>query len=467
MRGLRKFTSAYIEIPKKNGKTYTAAVFAAIFLDIESEKGDVPIFSIAGNNDQARLTFRATKGIIAQSNRLSKKAEILTHSITVKTDSGVKYFRALASKSETQQGVNPQLVIADEVHIHKDADLIENQRKSMIARLQPLFLMITTAGSDLYGVGYAEHTHAKEVVQGLRKDENLLTCIYCADKDDDPFDEKTWIKANPNYKISVTKAGLEREISKAAHSKSSLNSFLRYHLNIWTQSKDSWIDDNVWKDSQWEFDDKILVNYPCFGGLDLSSRSDITAFTLVWNIEGKYYSKNWFWLPEDKGTRSADKDNYQYAQWVEDGFIVETQGNIVDLDFVIAKIGELSKKYKIEKIGYDNWKAHHIVPQLVEVGLNLIEFRQGFKSMTAPTIELSAEVLKQNFNHFGNPVLRWMAGNASVKTDPAGNVKIEKDIKTDSKKVDGIITNIMAFGLWLQVPDNTSYMKTEKKLWII
>jgi len=466
-KGKRKFTSAYIEIPKKNGKTFLAAAFAAVFLDIEGEQGEVPIFSIAGNNDQARLTFNATKGIIAQSVRLSKKAEILANSIIVKSQRANKYFRALASKSETQQGVNPQLVIADEVHIHKDPDLIENQRKSMIAREQPLFLMITTAGADLYGVGYQEHTHAKEVVQGLRKDDGLLVCIYGAELHDDPFKLKTWKKANPNFGVSVTQAGLEREIQKAKHSKASLNSFLRYHLNIWTQSREAWIDDNVWNESQWPINEKILLGQKCFGGLDLSRRSDITAFTLIWQIDGKFISKNWFWLPEDKGSHSIENSNLQYLEWVNDGHIFETQGNVVDYEFIRAKLADVAKLYDIQGVAYDNWNSHHIAPALLEDGHHLIEFRQGFKSMNAPTKELEAAIMSKKFNHLGNPVLRWMAGNAEIQTDPAGNVKIIKDIKTPAKKVDGIISNVMAYALWLDEPEDMGSYMDAGELFII
>lgn len=460
--GFRKYKSAYIEIPKKNGKTFIGASFAAIFLDVESEKGDVPIFSIAGNNDQARLTFRATKGIITQSKRLSQKCEVFAHSILVQENGNTKYFRALASKSETQQGVNPQLVIADEVHIHKDPDLIENQRKSMVARNQPLFLMITTAGSDLYGVGYEEHTHAKEVALGIREDENLLVLIYCADKDDDPFSEETWKKANPNYGVSVTKAGLETELTRARHSTSKLNSFLRYHLNIWTQSKDNWIGDKDWMASMWDYDESILIDAPCIGALDLSGTSDITCFGLIWLIDGKYYSKLWYFLPSDKGTNSADKENLRYLDWVNQGLIIETDGNTIDYDFIVDFINEKLREYQVFKMAFDPYQATHVIPRIDAPHTELVNFGQDWKAMTNPTIQFEKAVLDKKFNHGGDPVLRWMAGNVLLDTGRDGKIaKLVKDKNKPQKKIDGMIVCVMGIGLWLEDSDKGTYLENE------
>ena len=328
--GFRKYTSAYIEIPKKNGKTLLSAAIAALFLDPITIKGEAPMYSVAGNRDQARLAFKATKGIIEQSKRLSEKAEIYQNSIRV----GQRYFQAMSRESRTHQGVNPVLVIADEVHIHKDTDLIENMRKSMIARDQKLLFMITTAGFDLNGPGYQYHTHAKETAEGNRTDEHQLVCIYCADKEDDIFDEKTWKKANPNYGVSVKPEGLKDEIARAEHSEGSRNSFRRYHLNIWTDAKDSWIDKEVWDASGEDIKDlSFLEGQPCYGGMDLASNSDITAFSLIFpRPEGKYISLTWMWLPEDKGFRSADYQNENYPHWVSQGLIEETPGNVTDYD---------------------------------------------------------------------------------------------------------------------------------------
>lgn len=465
--GLRKYTSAYIEIPKKSGKSFLAASIACVFIDIEREGGS-EIVGVAWGRKQAGLVFDATKQVIQKSPRLKSKCSIYRNSITAPDHiGGLKTYQILSKEAGGEDGINPQLAIIDELHVHKNNEVLEMVEKSQGARKQPLSFIITTAGSDLYGIGYQRHEQAVNISKGLIEDESQLVCIYGADKEDDPFDERTWKKANPNYNISIGKRAYEKEANKALVSAASLNSFKRYYLNVWTQSKDGWINDEVWTKSHWDYDDNMLRNYPCFGGLDLSSRSDITAFSLVWNIEGKYYSKNWFWLPEDKGTQSADKKNIQYREWVRDEYIEETSGNVIDYDFIIYKLGQLNKLYDIQSIAYDNWNSHHIAPKLYEEGFELIEFRQGFKSMNAPTKELQAMIESKKFNHGNNPVLRWMVGNASVKSDPAGNIKLEKDTRSPNKKIDGLISNIMAFGLWLEKPQKFNSYLEQGDLYII
>ena len=460
---LRKYTSAYIEIPKKSGKSFLAASIACIFLDIEREGGS-EIVGVAWGRKQAGLVFEATKQVIQKSPRLKDKCTIYRNSITSPDHiGGLKTYQILSKEAGGEDGINPQLAIIDELHVHKNGEVLEMVEKSQGARKQPLSFIITTAGSDLYGIGYQRHDQAINIVKGIVTDESTLVCIYGAEADADPYSEDTWKAANPNYNISIGKRAYEKESVKAQNSSASLNSFKRYYLNIWTSSLDGWINDEIWKESKWKFDIEILKDYPCYGGLDLSSTSDITAFSLVWFIDDRYYSLNWFWLPEDKGADSADKNNIQYLEWVKKGYIEETPGNVVDDEYILAKVSELNEMYDIQMIGYDTYRSHHLVPRFGELGLDCIEFRQGFKSMTAPTLELEKLILSKNFNHFGNPVLRWMAANATVESDPAGSVKLKKDKKRPEKKIDGLITNIMAFGLWLDNPNSRgTYLQTEE-----
>jgi phage terminase large subunit-like protein len=463
--GLRKFQSTYIEIPKKSGKSFIAASMAAIFLDIENEGGS-EIVGVAWGRKQASLVFEAVKEVIKKSPELSKKCTIYRNSITAPDHvGGTKSYQILSKEAGGEDGINPQLAIIDELHVHKNGEVVEMVEKSMASRKQPLSFIITTAGSDLYGIGYQRSQYAIDVAKGIVQDERLLVCVYQADKDADPYSEETWKSVNPNYGVSVYKEAYEREAAKARMSEASLNSFKRYYLNIWTSTNDGWINDTVWQQSsKYESPKDLpfnLEDYECYAGLDLSSRSDVTAFSLVWNIDGVFYSLNWFWLPEDKGTLSADDQNILYLDWVRKGHIIETSGNVVDYDYILHTLSELNNQYKIKMLAFDNWNSQHIAPQLHEMGFDLIEFRQGYKSMNLPTKELERAVQSKKFEHFGNPVLRWMAGNAEVATDPAGNVKVIKDLKRPQKKVDGVISNIMAFGLWLDEPEGTpkSYLE--------
>ena len=458
--GLRKYTSAYIEIPKKSGKSFLAASIACIFLDVEKEGGS-EIVGVAWGRKQAGLVFEATKGVIQKSPRLRNKCTIYRNSVTSPDHlGGVKTYHILSKEAGTEDGINPQLAIIDELHVHKNNEILEMVEKSQGARKQPLSFIITTAGSDLYGIGFQRHENAINIAKGIVQDETQLVCVYGASKDSDPFSPKTWKEANPNYNISIGQRAYEKEATKAMSSSASLNSFKRYYLNIWTSSVDGWINDEVWNASQWDFDKSILLEAPCYGGLDLSSTSDITAFTLVWKIAGKFYSKNWFFLPEEKAANSADKNNIQYIEWVKEGFIIETAGNVVDDNEVLHYVESLKEKYKITMMAYDNYRSHHLVPKFEEMGLECINFKQNFEQMTAPTLELQKRIEAKDYNHSGNPVLRWMAGNATIVTGIGGTAaKIQKEKNRPEKKVDGIITNVMAYALWLNEPEKevTSY----------
>jgi phage terminase large subunit-like protein len=467
--GLRKYNSAYIEIPKKSGKSFLAACMAAIFLDIEPEGGS-EVVGVAWGRKQASLVFDATKEVIKKSPRLKKRCEIFKNSILVQDDQrGLCTYKILSKEAGGEDGINPQLAIIDELHVHKNNEVLEMVEKSMGARRQPLSFVITTAGSDLYGIGRQRHEYARDVTLGKIQDENMLVCIYCADLEDDPFAEATWKKANPNYGVSVYKHSYEREAKKAVVSPASLNSFKRYYLNIWTQSKTAWIPDHVWKASQWELVED-LEGRECYAGLDLSSRSDITALTLLFPLDGgRYVSKNWFWLPEDKGQGAIEENkNIQYLQWIKDEYIVETPGNTIDYEFILFELAELRQKYDIKVIAYDEWNSSHIAPQLHEMNMALQPFRQGYKSMNLPTKELEKLIMDKKFNHLGNPVLQWMAGNAVIQSDPAGNIKVIKDVKSKNKKVDGIISNVMALGMALAEQVDESYLnKTGGEIYTI
>jgi phage terminase large subunit-like protein len=451
----RKYRKAYIEIPKKNGKSTLMSAFAQIFLDIDPEKGS-EIVGLAWGRKQAGIIFDMVAKSIAKSPRMNERINHYKSRNVLLSKDAEKRYTVWSKEAGGEDGQFPQLVIIDELHEHKNDEIVSVAEKSMLGRVNPLSLTVTTAGKDLDGIGYMRSEYCKQVASGIVEDESQLVCIFCADKEDDIFDKKTWYKANPQLGISISEDDFKEYVKDAKKSAHNENSFRRYHLNQWNNNVDSWISDASWWQCHWEVDIDF-TKYPCYGGLDLSSTSDITAFTLMWLIDGVIYTKNWFWLPKEKAANSADVNNVFYANWVKQGYITETDGNVVDDDYILFKISQLSKKYDIRYIAYDNYRSHHLVSQFIELGLKCIEFRQGWKSMTAPTLELEKMVLKKKLNHFGNPVLRWMISNSVVSSDPSGQaVKVMKEKNKPSKKVDGAITNIMAYGLWLDPPEPIS-----------
>ncbi len=450
--GLRKYRRVYIELPRKNAKSFLAACVIILILFVDDEPG-MEIYGAAASKDQARIVFEVVRQIIQKDPILRSQCNILKNSIMV----GEKFYQAVSKDSHTQHGYNAHVAVVDELHAHKDGDLLEVLETSMGSRRQPLTFIITTAGDSLTSVCRDNHNHAKKVLRGLIKDERLLPVIYAADENDDPFDEEVWKKANPMYGISVKPDYIKAQADRAKQSAGFLNVFKRLHLNIWTNTRDAWILDHVWdasgmklpkrknrEQSQEEIDFlDSLRGATCYGGLDLALSSDISALTLLFPLEDEnFVSLNWFWLPEEQSDYSVNTSNRDYPEWVYDGYIVETYGNVTDFKFIIAKIIELSSIYNLVGVGYDPAHASAMAVELTESGVELFKHRSGFVSANEPFEMMTRLVTAKKFNHLNNPVLAWMASNVRVVHDSNGNSKPDRKLRTE--KIDGILSNMYA-----------------------
>ena len=233
------------------------------------------------------------------------------------------------------------------------------------------------------------------------------------------------------------------------------NSFRRLHLNQWTTNETKWLSDKQWMSCDQELDLEKLKNQPCFGGLDLSSVRDLSALTLVFPMDdGSIHIIPFFWLPKITAQERSKKDKVPYLEWSKQGHIELTEGDVQDYDFIRHRINELALKYQINSISFDRWNSSQIVIQLQDDGATLNPFGQGYASMSAPTKEFEKMVLKKRIIHGGNPVLRWQIQNVQLRTDPAGNIKADKQRSTE--KIDGVISTIMGIGEWMHEDSGSS-----------
>ena len=449
----RKFRRLRCEVPKKNGKSSLIATLVQIFMDIEPELG-AELVGLAWGRRQARIVF----DMVAKSIKTNKELnEQITHyrsnNVLLRND-GTKKYTVWSKEAGGEDGQAPNLVIIDEEHEHKNGDLIEVAEKSMATRSNPLSVTITTAGEDLQGISYQRREHAILVTQGHREDESLLVCIYCADKDridegiDDWASEEVFSECNPNYLVpgAITREFWLDEITKAKSSGFNKAKFFRYHLNIWNNTSSQWINADVWAKSQWEFDVETLKGRLCYGGLDLSSKNDVTAYSLVFPIgDDNYVSLNWFFLPEEKSIDGIDpKQLIQYQTWIDNGLIIETPGNTIDRKYIVDKIMQTVKTYDIQTILYDPTMSTDVVVPLQENNVHVTEFQQRTKDMTFGTSMLFELTLAQRFNHLGNPVLSWMNDCCSLHQFNNLMRPIKKKPETPNTKIDGIVSNVMA-----------------------
>lgn len=440
----RKYRRAYISVPRKNGKSTLAAGIALYLLFADGEPG-AEIYSAAADRDQAAIVFEEASRMVQKSKALAKRAEVFKKSIVY----GAKFssYKVLSADAYTKHGLNAHGVVIDELHAQPDRELFDVLTTSTGARRQPLIVMITTAGFDRESICYEQHEYAQKVLKGIIEDPEFFAFIASADEKDDWQSPATWAKANPGLGETVKLDYLEAEAKRAAQVPAYQNTFRRLHLNEWTQQETRWLPIEHWDQGAIPIDIELLKGADCYGGLDLASTSDLASFVLDFPPEDGderevHQVLPFFWIPEENLIERVRRDRVPYDAWVRDGLIRTTPGNMIDYGFIVRDIVALAELYHIKEIAFDRWGAFQVSQQLEGAGLTLAGFGQGFASMSPPTKDLLRLVLDHKLIHGGHPVMRWMADNMVVSSDPAGNIKPNK--QKSREKIDGIVALIMA-----------------------
>ncbi|MFI3298757.1 MAG: terminase TerL endonuclease subunit [Rikenellaceae bacterium] len=436
--GTRRFRYAYIEIARKNGKTALSAGIGLYMLYADGENRP-EIYSAATVKDQAKVCFDDAVAIV-KSTGLRDFLKPYRNSIIYESRGG--QFKPLSSDYGTHDGLNPSCGIIDEFHAHKDSGMFDVIKSAFGARKQPLMFIITTAGFNKAGACFAYRDNAIKVLRGINQDDTLFGAIYTHDDRNEWDNPAMWIKSNPNLGVSLSADYLADQVKDAKNRPEAVRNVMTKNLNLWVEAETTWILDSAWMECVG--DPRSLAGCKCWGGLDLSNVSDITAFVLIFNENGKYQLLPFFWIPEEKMLEKVRKENINYDMWVNEGYIKKTPGNVLDYDFVKADILEIASKYKLESTAYDRWNSSQTIIDLTNEGMEFSPFGQGYGSMAAPTKQFETLVLSQQIEHFYNPVLRWMLASTVVMTDPAGNNKPDKS--KSSQKIDGIVASIMALG---------------------
>jgi len=444
--GYRKYRTCYIEIPRKNGKSNLCAAIVLYQLFCSGEIGQ-EIISAAADRSQASIVFSIAKQMVLQNPELNKRAKVFRNSITI--ESTGSFYKAISSESNTAHGMNISTLIFDELHTQKSNDLWEVCTTATGARRQPLIMAITTAGYDKKSLCFQMSEYATKVRDGIIKDDTFLPILYRADIEDDWKKEEIWKKANPAYGTIIKKDYFKQQFKKAELTPSFQNTFKRLHLNIWTGSESLWIDDVDYMACNISpIDEKRLAKRDCFAGLDLASTRDISALVLIFpDDEDNFDILPYFFIPEAKVKSEGLGDGVDYQTWVDQGYIIETEGNVQDYNYIESKYKELAEKFNIVSCSFDRWNSSQIVVNLINDGAKMNPIGMGFVSLSAPTKLLEKLILNKQMNHGGNPVLRWMFNNVHITEDPAGNIKPNK--AKSSEKIDGVVALICALAEYL------------------
>lgn len=453
--GYRQFNTAYIEIPKKNGKSELAAAVALLLTCGDGEQR-AEVYGAAADRQQASIVFDVAADMVRMCPALNKRVKILASQKRLIYEPTNSFYQVLSAEAYSKHGFNVHGVVFDELHSQPNRKLYDVLTKgSGDARMQPLFFLITTAGTDTHSICYEVHQKAQDIIDGRKIDPTFYPVIYGADDTEDWKSPKVWKKCNPSLGETIGMDKVKTACESAKQNPGEENSFRQLRLNQWVKQAVRWMPMDKWDKCAFAVNEDDLRGRVCYGGLDLSSTTDITAFVLVFpplDEEDKYVIIPYFWIPEDTLDLRVKRDRVPYDVWERQGYLQTTEGNVIHYGYIEKFIESLGERFNIREIAFDRWGAVQMVQNLEGMGFTVVPFGQGFKDMSPPTKELMKLTLEQRIAHGGHPVLRWNMDNIFVRTDPAGNIKADKEKSTE--KIDGAIATIMALDRAIRCGNN-------------
>ena len=443
--GNRQFRTAFVEICKKVGKSELAAAVALYLLYADNEPS-AEVYGAAADRQQASIVFDVAKQMVEMSPALMKRSKLMAATKRIVNYGNAGYYQVLSAEVGGKHGFSVSGLVFDEIHTQPNRQLYDVLTKgSSDARQNPLHFIITTAGNDRHSIAYELHTKAVDILEGRRVDPTFYPVVYGLKDDEDWEDEANWYKVNPSLGYTVDIERLRDAYREAKQNPADEITFKWLRMNMWVSSTTAWIPDAIYMRGNEPIDMDALEGRDCYAGLDLSSTGDITALVLMFpprNMDEKYIVLPFFWVPEDTIPRRVKANSVPYDVWEKQGHILATEGNVIHYDFIEKFIYDLAEKYHILEIAVDRWNATQMIQNLEGEGFTIVPFGQGFSSMSAPTKEFYRLLMEGQIIHGGHPVLRWMAGNVVIDTDPAGNIKVTK--AKSKEKIDGIGAAIMA-----------------------
>lgn len=459
--GSRRFRTAYTAVARKNGKSTDIASTGLYIAFFDDEPG-AEVYTAATKYDQACIIHSESTRMVKASSSLQRIIKIFKNTLTCEPKA--QKYVPLGQDSNTSDGLNVHAALIDEYHAHPDSGMYDVLKTGMGARRQPLMYIITTAGFEKDYPCFEMEQRIKRILDGSEIDDTVFGLIYTLDDGDDWTDSSLWVKANPNLGVSKYLNTMEDDFKEAYSMPSKQNNFKTKHLNIWTEAQTRWITHDIWAKNSGPVNAEGLSGRRCWGGLDLSTTTDLSAWVLCFPPEAKgdkFQFLYRFFLPQDNMHERELREKVNYSAWIRNGLITATPGNVIDYDYIMHQILEDAKKYSIEELNFDPYNSTALVTDLMAEGLNCVEFRQGFLSMSPACKEFERKVLGGELATGGNPVMNWMVACTETVSDPAGNIKIVKPERGKTgKHVDGVVASVMAFWRAIQATETKSIYET-------
>ena len=442
--GLRKYKKAIFFVARKNGKSVLDSAIATYMLTADYE-GGAEIYSVATKKEQSKIVWEESKKMIRKSPSLAKRIRCLIGGIYY--DENDSFFRALASDSNSLDGLNAHLVIADEVHAWKDKNLLDVMYDSMSARRQPLLLETSTMGTIRQNVFDIEYDYASQVIDGAVEDETLLPLIYELDEEKEWTNEECWIKANPALGVIKSTKDLREKVERAKANPIELVNLLCKDFNIRQNGLNAWL----------TFDDlnneKIYTDWKdtyCIAGVDLSSTTDLTCATLLGVKNKEIRVKQMYWIPTNSLEKKVQDDRIPYDKWLKAGWLRLSGDSKIDYHDVTQWFLEEVRENDLRPlyVGYDSWNAEYWKIEMAGLGFNMVEVRQGAKTMSTPMKVMKADLIDKKINYNNNPILKWCLSNTIVKMD--SNENIQPDKEKSRQRIDGAVSLIDAYCIFVE-----------------
>ena len=459
---IRRFKAVYIEVPRKNAKsTLTSAI--GLYLLVADDEPGAEVYSAATGVEQAKIVFGSAKQMVDKTQAFRDNFGAATYGGAMQAGSIVvmdtaSSFRPLARDSGGNlDGLNVHGGLIDELHAHKTRDIYDVIETGTGARQQPLIWAITTAGSNRAGICYEQRGYVKRILNKTVDDDRYFGIIYTIDKgyddipDDDWTQRSSWMKANPNWGISVEPDDMERLASKAISTSSAQNNFLTKRLNVWVNAGEAWMNMIKFEKCVRAIDWDDMKGYPLWIALDLASRVDIAAINYTWLKDGQYWSKSRYYIPQDT---VEEETNASYSGWTIDEYLIETQGGKTDFSLIEKQLLEDFDTFSVQGIAYDPYQAQYLVNNLSDSHIDMIEYRQTVANMSEPMKQWEGFVNDGKFFYDGNPVTTWMVANVVCRIDEKDNVYPRKELREN--KIDGAVAQIMTLGLMLTEEESDS-----------
>lgn len=455
--GSRRYRIAYIEVPKKNGKSALASGIGLYLLVGDGEAG-AEVYSTGSDSAQASIVHGEAIAMVKASPGLSSylKLNESTHNIAFPQTGS--WYRALSGEHAGKEGLNAHGLVVDELHVWRGDKTWNALKYAGRARRQPLRFVITTAGDDKLSVCYQQHEYSQMILKGEVTDTRFFPYIRAAGPEDDWKAPETWRKANPSLGVTINEAEFAADVAEAEKTPSTQAAFKRYSLDIWAVSTNPWLKPERWQACGLKYGLEDLVGMECCGGLDLAKTQDMVAFVLCFRAGEEFRLWPWFWLPEDA---AEDKDKpEQYRVWRDQGLLEVTAGPVTDYGAIKRRLVEIRDQTRFSEYAFDPWNAEATTQELeVEANLKRVQFDQTGRNFNEPTKEFERLVIAGKMRHPNHPILNWQAGNVQVKTDSNGNIKPVKPPHGDQRKIDGMVAAIMAFALARKQSTESWYTK--------